>query len=312
MSVVDAHAMAESTSATLHAQMRRFRQISDVRSLGVIAFDLLAIISLATIAVRIGHPAITIAAIVLIAGRQMALRNLIHAAAHYSLFSRKAWNDRLEFLFAYWVFDSVLVYREPHLEHHLDFARAIPERFDYLLDDLGLAGTSIGRRTWIVFIRPFLGYGGFGLVRTIIDDALENREFAAKVIIFWSAVLVIFGVQGWLGHLLLFWFVPLFFVYPAFHLWAELSDHYQVANGNARNQVGLFNDALLKGHELYHDVHHRFPYIPFYRLPQAHAYLTSIGDRTEMTSGFADFLRFVFRGSPAGSAVIFLNAVHHS
>ena len=277
-------------------QMRQFTEVSNIRAGAAIIGDYLIILVAASVAIRLNNMAFTIAAIALIAGRQVALLNLTHAAAHYTLFSNKALNDRFGFMFSAPIFESVPVYRAPHLRHHLEIRRKAPGRNAYLNDDLGLARSSSLRRTWLVFIWPFLGLYGFQLWISSIRDLWNIKPVGRQVLFFWIAVVSAFLIERGTMYLLVYWFTPLLVLYPAFLIWGEISDHF-MAEQDIRNQTGLFYLIFLKGHELYHGTHHLYPYIPYYRLRAASQYLERNGASIERSTGLRDFVRCVYRRS---------------
>ncbi len=115
---------------------------------------------------------------------------------------------------------------------------------------------------------------------------------------FWAIVIGAAALSGTLRLLALYWVVPLLWLHPTFLLWGEVSDHFQ-APGGTRDHVGLFHDALVNGHALYHDVHHRYAFIPFYREREAHAHLASLGLASPETSRSAvDFVRRIYGRAP--------------
>jgi fatty acid desaturase len=280
--------------------IQRFRRISNPRALGAILGDYLIIAGLIALAVRVDHAPVTLVAIVLIAGRQVALTNLMHAAGHYSLFTPRKWNERLEFLYAYPIFDSVSTYRGDHLDHHAEFARESPERFAYLHDELRLPDLGVWGRTWVVFVRGFLGYSGLLFVFETAKALVRSPRFALKMILFWTPVFGLCAGMGWMRYLGLFWLLPLCLIYPVFNMWAEISDHFQAAD-DSRNQVGVFHFFFFKGHDFYHGLHHRYPTIPFYRLSEVHEYLATTGESLDLSAGFLDFVRTVYRFEPSRS-----------
>ena len=72
--------------------------------------------------------------------------------------------------------------------------------------------------------------------------------------------------------------------FPIFQYWSEIEEHYNTLSG-ARSNVSFW-DNFFKHNEGYHWIHHRYPTIPFYRLPEAHAFLTPSG--TDISQGFFD------------------------
>ena len=276
------------------ANVKAFRRVDDRRSFASIAFDYVVVLAIAGLASWVDRIPITLVALVIIAGRQSAFQGLVHSACHFSLFSKRKYNESLEFLFAYPILDSVALYRAQHLEHHRDFALKAPDRFDYLYDALQLSRPGIWNRTWVVFIRPLLGHAGYVFVSDAIRTFRGNRKRARKLVVYWLVLLSIAWWFGCLWFLFVYWIVPLLWLYPVFDIWAEISDHVD-AKGESRNQEGLFYSGILKGHEIYHAVHHLHPVVPFYRLRDLHDSLCKKGVSMENSRGPVDFLRIVYR-----------------
>jgi fatty acid desaturase len=277
--------------------LRTYRRIDDRRAWASIVFDYAVICATVALASWVHRTPVTLLALAIIAGRQGALQGLVHSACHGSLFAKRARNESLEFLFAYPILDSVRLYREQHLEHHRDFALRKPDRFDYLHETLELSRPGPWARTWVVFIRPLMGHAGCVFLADVARTFAANRAQAFKLAAYWTALLT---AAWWLGGLWLvfvYWVVPLVWLYPVLDIWSELSDHLS-AKGESRNQEGLFYSALLKGHEMYHAVHHLYPFVPYYRLRDLHRQLRLRGVIMEDSQGPLDFLRIVYQ--PAG------------
>lgn len=70
-------------------------------------------------AIRLDHLLVTVIAFAVIAGRQLALNNMVHEASHYLLTRNKKWNDLIsDIFFAAPHLISTEGYRGKHLPHH--------------------------------------------------------------------------------------------------------------------------------------------------------------------------------------------------
>lgn len=283
-------------SGDLHS----FTAIDDRLSLLIIAADYVSTLAIASLAIASHHPLVTFVAIALIAGRQVAFLNLVHAAAHYTLFSNRKANNRVDLVIGYPIFDSVRPYRSYHLQHHRDIARKSADRFDYLYEQLPAPNASRLRWTWVVIIKPLCGLAGVDFVRATVDAARENSRLGLKFVAYWIVVMSAFWQAGWLTYLLIYWLLPLVWLYPVFYFWAEMTDHYAVRD-EARNQRGVFYSVFIKGHEMYHAVHHRNPRIPFYRIRAASRYLNALGEHIEESRGVVDFVRILYQRTPVAT-----------
>ena len=275
-------------------QLRAFARIDNRVSVLVVALDYSAALGIAYLAIRAELFALTIVAVVLIAGRQVAFLNLVHAAAHYTLFSKRAANNTVDLLCGYLILEPLRPYRAVHLRHHRAISLKHPDRFDYLFRHLPPTDAGLWYRTWAVIGKPICGWAGVFFIRATVRIMVENPKTGFRMAAFWGVLTVLFWWAGGLAYFLTYWLLPLLWLYPVFVFWAELSDHYGVKD-DARNQRGLFYSLFLKAHEMYHAVHHRHPRIPFYRVKAASAYLRSIGQDAEETRGLIDFVRILYR-----------------
>lgn len=278
--------------------MKEFMAIDDRRAVLTIIAAYVITIAIIVLAVVASHPLVTILALPLIAGRQVAFLNLLHAAAHHSLFSKRDTNYSIDLIVGYPIFDAVRPYRSYHLRHHREFTRKDPDRFDYLDDRLLGHDDGPWRRTWHAIIKPLLGSDGISFVRFTVEQARENPWWTVRLVAYWIVVGTIFWWAGWLGYLLLYWILPMVWLYPVFYNWGELSDHYAVKD-DVRSQRGLFYLLFLKGYEMYHAVHHQYPRIPFYRIKAASRHLKSVGQNFEETRGVVDFVKILYLRVPA-------------
>jgi fatty acid desaturase len=190
----------------------------------------------------------------------------------------------------------VSIYRIQHLAHHRDFELQTADRFDYLLETLRLSRGGVWARTWLVFIKPLLGHAGYAFLADTVTTYRDHSTQALRLVLFWSLLVATAWWLGWLGAFALYWIVPLVWLYPVFDIWAELSDHLD-ADGESRNQEGLFYSALLKGHETFHAVHHLYPAVPYYRLRDLNRALLKAGIVFELSRGPLGFLRIVYWSS---------------
>ena len=282
--------------------MARFAERDDRRAFGLIAADWAIVVASAALADRVHHALAWLAAAVVIAGRQTAMLNVTHAAAHRALFRRARWNEGLEVLYALPIADTVARYRVPHLEHHREIATLDPNRFEFLHDTLGLPARGPWGRTWAVFVRPLIGLTGLETLRDTVRAAAKDRVYRGKLLAFWLPLVVVAALGGALRELALYWVVPLLWLSPVFLLWGEVSDHFQ-APGGTRDHTGFFHAALTNGHGLYHDVHHRYAFIPFYNEREAHAHLVARGlAARERSRSALDFVRRLYGPAPPTSS----------
>ena len=90
-----------------------------------------------------------------------------------------------------------------------------------------------------------------------------------------------------LNLLLFYWMVPFLWSFSCFYYWSEIGEHYNTKSGSRSDVRFLKNFFHHNGG--YHYIHHKYPAIPWYRLPQAHKALGS--ENTDISHGFFDTYR---------------------
>ncbi len=207
----------------------------------------------------------SVAALLLIGRVQFAIgESLLHEASHHSLFRTRAWNDRLQPLYAWPFFVTLGAWRHEHLLHH----RVLGTDHDHVVKTYLEAGLldATPRTRWAWFGRPLVGAVAVSYVRSIV--AMNRRRDGWVLAAFWAAVV---GVFTWAGHPtwpLLYWVAPQLIVFAPMLYWSEIADHYRTRGGH-RTRTGTLSN-WLDHHNGFHEVHHRWMSIPFHQLAAAH------------------------------------------
>ena len=251
-------------------------------SLGAILRDWIAIVGVAALSIRVNHLAFYVVAVWVIGFFQFALSEaMLHEAAHYNLFRRRWLNHAMEVLYGLPFFRTVAQYQPEHRVHHARLGA--PD--DELINDygrLGLYKQNVNVFTvWI--LKPLLGFGAYYV--TILT--LQPWREGVKIVVFWAVVLAVFLTLGRLDLLVLYWFVPLLWPNYAFVYWSEVENHYNTRSGTRTRANWLYNFVAHNGG--YHAVHHKYPLIPWFNLPRAHALL--LGECDDVSFGFLDTYR---------------------
>ncbi|MBD2385769.1 fatty acid desaturase family protein [Cylindrospermum sp. FACHB-282] len=218
---------------------------------------------------------------------------LTHEASHYNLFKKREWNENLELLYAFPVISTVANYRKHHLPHH----KYLGKKQDYsiaLYEQIGVYKPN-NNLFFIWFIQPLIGLATFylflGLHTGIYYELklLDYRPFqnGFKLSIFWLLIILTFYLSGNFHLLILYWFIPLLWPFACFIYWSELRDHFNTQSGTRSNISFLTN--LLVHNRGYHYVHHLYPTIPWYKLPEAQKALCP--DLPDTANGFFDTYR---------------------
>ncbi|NIG54375.1 fatty acid desaturase [Chitinophaga sp. Cy-1792] len=227
----------------------------------------------------------------LIGAFQFAIgESLLHEASHHNLFRQKRLNYYLEFLYALPFFKTVEQFRHEHLVHH----SRLGKMEDHLVEDYRKMGLFNPRYhfAYIWFIKPLIGLPGIHYIRTI---SLRPFKSGWKIIAFWAVVVALFAISGKLLWLVKFWLFPLYWSGAAYLYWSEISDHFHTVSGT-RTNINAFTNMVTHNNG-YHYIHHKYPTIPWFRLPEAYVKLAPI--QSDITTGFFETYRQIVRNKSA-------------
>ncbi|MEM1152852.1 MAG: fatty acid desaturase [Pseudomonadota bacterium] len=270
-SATDAGRTTEDLSNTsgLHV-VKRFCSRDNWKSVLALATDWAIIVLAIWVSVALDNWLAYLLSIWFIAGRMMALGEVLgHDAVHYNLFSKRHANRWFDFLYFLPVFNTFEYYREEHVIHHRDCLQGHdPTVLEYRRWGLDREDLNIFYVWWI---RPLLFFDTWYFIRSITEDLIKDSKYRFKILTFWGLVVAVFAFFNGLDILFFYWIVPFLWLKPALEFWSETSDHYYVACGDTRSCGGWFHRLFLNPHnDGYHAVHHRFAGIPWHQLPAAH------------------------------------------
>lgn len=252
-----------------------------------IILDWLAVFGLVYVSEIFWHPLLYLLVIWLIGGRMIALAEVFgHDSVHYSLFKRRSLNYNLQFLWFWPVFETWERYREEHFRHHSKLLTPEdPAYVDY--ERWGLFEKGKNNYYWVWFVRPFLLFDTPYIIKNTWQCMVTDKKFRYPLLGFWSVVLTICALTGSLKLLLLYWFVPMLWCYPALLFWSETGEHFRADGGEkTRSTYGFLECLFISPHnDRFHYVHHRFPQIPWFQLKKATKALVPDSPRSD---GFMD------------------------
>ena len=226
-------------------------------------------------------------AIFLIGGRQRALADILHQAAHGTLLKNKrAGNFFGTVLSGYLVLQSLTGYRFSHVLRHHSFLGDTMLDPDYeQYRQWKICGASLNaaavRRHLLRTVAPgsTLNYVKYLLKHRILPHAEESLERILRIsFIVVSTILICSSGYGPL--LFFYWLVPLITTQAWIGAFLELVEHYPMIETQrtfdiymSRNRRCSWLSSFLLGlkqYDGYHLVHHTFPFIPSWRLPEVH------------------------------------------
>jgi fatty acid desaturase len=228
-----------------------------------------------------------IIAVPVIGCRQRALAELLHQSAHKTLAANPTLNFIAGTMFSGWlVAQSWSPYWISHVfRHHLRFGGSDDPDYQYHIAQGLYEPRSDGSFKWQFLISPLL----FFRTPSKVVDLIRNR-FISPEEPWWESVVKLtyltllvgtFVALGYGWEFFLFWVVPLLLSFPIVNWYVELTEHYPLVRGGSedihlsRNRWTGLIGKFLTGihHENYHLVHHLFPGVPAWRLPQVHRIL---------------------------------------
>ena len=263
-----------------------FVQRSNLRGFSALIFDWAVIFGVISFSIWMNDWIVYLISVWIIGAYQYAIGEaLFHEASHFNLFKTKKLNDYLEWVYAVPFFVDMFQYRKEHTDHHYKMNTTD----DHITRDYEYQGLNKPNRNifWIWFIKPFTGYACFFYFRFSIK--LNPLKSSIKFAIFWAPTISIFWYFDVLHILALYWFVPFVTTFTIFFYWAEIAEHYNTKSG-LRSDLGFLKN-MFHHNGGYHHIHHMYPTIPWYRLPEAHKALTPAG--IDITHGFIDTYRHI-------------------
>ncbi len=211
-----------------------------------------------------------IGGLLIVGNRQHALAILGHDGTHYTLSANPRANDFLTNLLCFWPLGlTVSGYRTLHYAHH---------KHTGTLDDPELGHKRMRAPQWDLPAGPqtVLRYALMDLIGYSIADYIiivrfskphSRREYAPLVLFHVVTAGGLAAIGGWLAAAV--WYAALvtsFMMFFRLRLWLE----HQGTGDTQRITLTWWQEALLAPHKAWHHwEHHKYPTIPYHRLPQA-------------------------------------------
>ncbi len=249
---------------------QNFNEKNGTLSLFFILLDWIAIFTLIFISEYFWHPLLYILVLWLIGGRMIALSDVFgHDSVHYNLFKKRSLNYQLQFMWFFPLFETWERYREEHFRHHSKLLTPEdPAYVDY--KRWGLFNKN-NNYYWVWFIRPFLLFDTPYFISYTIRCMIKDKKYRWQLLIYWALIFAACTLTGTLKLLLMYWFVPMLWCYPALLFWSETGEHFRADDGEkTRSTYGFLEWLFISPHDdRFHYVHHRFPQIPWFSLKKA-------------------------------------------
>ncbi|MFI9504170.1 fatty acid desaturase family protein [Nocardia sp. NPDC052566] len=238
------------------------------------------------VAVLVTHyqPLVYLAGVVVIAGRQRALRSLMHEASHLKLTRNGPANTWLGRIFIAWpLFSGLSAYTCSHCEHHRHLwdDRRDPKLLGYLR--LGL----VNPRDMKQFVRKhllkplLLAHVPYQVSADLLGRDEDRRETRLRVL-FLVAVSASFVLAGAGLDFLLLWVVPYATVYQVLRYWSDIADHAGLRSDDPWQATRSWDASwpvrqfLAPHHSNWHLAHHLYLVVPHYRIGRLHRSLQAV------------------------------------
>ncbi len=235
---------------------------------------------------------------------QRAMSEWIHEAAHFSLMRSRRWNDIIgNLLSGIWFALPVGVYRASHAAHHRAngfFTDADPET--------GFLDVSSRREFRGAILRDLVGGTMVVQYRRFRAEQSEGGGGLGLRLVFASCLLGLLAAMYFLGRLdvIVLYYGSLVTLYPLFNRLRTYVQHARVdSSGTAlvsgsdisrTTDCGLLDRIVWTSPRLlYHDEHHRYPYLPWRALA---AFCVPSNDLNRYTTRRFPIMRAIYRGLP--------------
>jgi len=264
------------------------------------------------------HPAVVIAAVIVIGSRQHALFVLAHDAAHYRIYRTRWLNDLVGRSCGAVGGVSMCTYRVIHRLHHNHLYEAqdpdialhggYPRGTAYLVKKLlkDLCGLTAWKTFAYFFGAPAFNTDTTRASRPLDDTAPRLRAAARRdrwlVAGFHVAAPAAAFASGWGVEYLVLWALPLVTVLQPILRFRAICEHGAVTDFSSPLTAARTNLApawlrwfLFPHHVNFHVEHHMYPAVPHYNLPACHDEMARRGilDRAEVRP-VAETARLVF------------------
>ncbi len=273
------------------ATLRRLARRSDARAFLTIAADWGLVVLAAAVSERFFRPWLLPLAAIVIARQMNALFELHHHAIHANLFTRKAWNSRLQFFYSLPLAATIAADRDDHMDHHRTYVES-----DSLTWGTGY-GLDPARRqdrrymVWFLWIRPFVGLLQIADLREVLTSKRwRDPAYRDPVAAFWIFAVAVFLVCGRLDLLLWYWIVPRFTIFPILFFWDDMLGHYNCPRTGTREMRGLWFRLFGAHGTSFHNIHHQYPAIPWFNMETATRLVVDESE-VDVAHGFVDGMR---------------------
>jgi len=213
--------------------------------------------------------------ILIVGNRQHALAILGHDGTHYTLSRNAVLNDFLTNLFCFWPLGlTVSGYRALHYAHHKNTGMENDPELGH--KRMRAPQWDLPATPWTVLryaLKDLIGYSVADYIIIVrFSKPQSKREYLPLALFHIAFVSGLLAMGGWpMAAAWYFSLVTSFMMFFRLRLWLE----HQGTDDTQRLALTLWQAAILSPHNAWHHwEHHKYPTIPYHRLPQVRQRLT--------------------------------------
>lgn len=220
--------------------------------------------------------------VVIVGTRMYALYCLLHDGIHYLLLKDKKANDWVSGIFlAGPLFVSLSTMRRNHFKHHKylltendpEFQLSMHSEFHFPLSGRKLLKIVLLDLTGVNFVK-YRMYRVFSFFSK--RGSFSGYLKPVIILAFCLLCMYLLYVIGLLDVMILLWLLPYITIYQLLNRLRAYTEHFNLPDGVDTRSLRLnpFLSFFISPYNLgYHEVHHRYPYIPHYHLNQLHEWV---------------------------------------
>jgi fatty acid desaturase len=236
------------------------------------------------------HVYTVLAGVLIVGNRQHALAILGHDGTHFTLSRNASFNDFLTNFFCWWPLGlTVSGYRALHYAHHKNTGMENDPELGH--KRMRAPQWDLPATPWTVLRFALMDLIGYSVADYSIivrfSKPQRKREYLPLALVHVAAISALVSCGGWpIAAAWYFGLVTSFMMFFRLRLWLE----HQGTDDTQRLTLTWWQAALLAPHNAWHHwEHHKYPTIPYHRLPQARRRLSGPVIRTlrEVIAAFA-------------------------
>jgi fatty acid desaturase len=267
--------------------LKSLHRMDPLRSLSGIAMEWIGIIGAIWLTERFFSIPLYILSVLWISARITALGFIMHDAVHFLVLRNKRWNDIVSELFLAWpIFISLRSYRIKHLTHHRhlntdrdpDWTAKSDPQWQFPQSKTKLTRLFLELATGLHTAQAYRSMSKALVAKNERreNSTLDSRRYSIFRIIYYSALFGVLYATGTIHLYALYWIVPILTWVQVLNRLRRISEHSAIYDRPLALQTRTTLHSpperlfLSPRNVSFHNEHHLFPNVPYYRLPSLH------------------------------------------